>query len=94
MWGAVGEAVAYVAVFVLPRVRMYVEKGITWPGLPRLLGIMFTAVLYIGMGGLVAFLVNEATLARHAVAYGIAWESLFKATTSAANATAGYNQRI
>jgi hypothetical protein len=31
---------------------------------------------YIAAGGLVAFLVGDATAARHAVAYGMGWQGL------------------
>jgi hypothetical protein len=42
----------------------------------RVLGFLVVLVGYLAAGGLVAYLVGDATAARHAIAYGLGWQGL------------------
>lgn len=42
----------------------------------RVLGALCVVGIYAGAGGLIAYLLGEATAARHAIAYGLAWQGL------------------
>lgn len=43
---------------------------------PRLLGIAVVIVGYLVAGGVVAYVIGDATAARHAIAYGLGWQGL------------------
>jgi uncharacterized membrane protein YbjE (DUF340 family) len=49
------------------------DLHISWT---RVTGFAVVIVGYLAAGGLVAFLVGDATAARHAVAYGMGWQGL------------------
>jgi uncharacterized membrane protein YbjE (DUF340 family) len=42
----------------------------------RVAGLIVVIVGYMAAGGLVAYLVGDAIVARHAVAYGMGWQGL------------------
>lgn len=46
----------------------------TWP---RSLGALVVLLIFLLAGGVVALLVGGATTPKHALAYGLAWQSLF-----------------
>ena len=78
VWGVVGGGMAYVAAFVLPQLPALMEKGIGWPGWRILASYVVAAFVFTAMGGGVALWIGGATQYKHAIAYGLAWESLLK----------------
>lgn len=46
----------------------------TWP---RTLGTLTVLMVFVVCGGAAAFLVGGATIPKHAIAYGLAWQSIF-----------------
>jgi hypothetical protein len=75
-YGALGAIASLMIVQVLPW-ALAVTKGadvhITWL---RCGGALPVICIFALAGGLVAYLVGDATAARQAVAYGLAWQGL------------------
>ncbi len=42
----------------------------------RIVGFVVVLAAYLALGGLVAYLVGDATAPRHAIAYGLGWQGL------------------
>lgn len=42
----------------------------------RIAGFLVVVTCYLVAGGLVAYVVGDATAARHAIAYGLGWQGL------------------
>jgi len=42
----------------------------------RLLGVVVVVLAYVVAGGTIAYVVGDAKSARHAIAYGLAWQGL------------------
>lgn len=42
----------------------------------RIVGVVLVVVGYVVAGGLVAYLVGDASAPRHAIAYGLGWQGL------------------
>lgn len=80
-WGAVGSFLGYMAVFVLPQLRLLMEKKeretIVWKYM-ILIGIVMAV-----RGGLFAVIMGDASLPKHAAFYGIGWEAGVKGIVSA-----------
>lgn len=77
MYGALGAVCALFLAQVLPWGFNLVrgrEFRPTWPGS---LGALIVLVGFILGGGVIALMVGGATTPKHAVAYGLAWQSLF-----------------
>lgn len=89
-WGVVGGLAAYIAVFVLPNLRQVLDSGVNHVNRVRLIGFLLVAIVYPMMGGIVALAIGDAMHEKHAIAYGVAWESILKAGTVAVQATVQY----
>jgi hypothetical protein len=75
-WGCVGGTIAFVAIFALPEVRAaWKEKDFNF-SLRGALVVVGLLALQAALGGAVAVLVGDATLAKQAIAYGVGAEGI------------------
>jgi len=74
-WGCVGDAVAFGLVFALPELRKLWAANTGFPPLNRLAVALAIGVTFIALGGAAAVLVGDAKEAKHAIAYGLGFES-------------------
>lgn len=94
LFGALGGGIAYVAVFVAPELRRWIEKGTGWQSRSQLYAALALLAVYLAMAGLFAIFIGGATEPRHAIAYGIAWEAGFKGLASGAESLKGLTERL
>jgi len=75
-YGAIGAIVAFILVQVLPWGQALLRGQQFSPTWPKTLGAVVVLVGFIVGGGFVALVVGGATEPRHAIAYGLAWQSI------------------
>jgi hypothetical protein len=80
VWGVLGGFAGYVAVFILPYVRELIRAEGTEVDLTvrRLAGFILLALTFSFLGGVAALLIGGATEPKHAIAYGLGFEAIFK----------------
>lgn len=93
LFGALGGGFAYVALFVTPELKRWIEKGTGWQSRSQLYAAIALLVVYVIMAGVFAAFIGGATEPRHAIAYGIAWEAGFKGLASGAESLKGLAER-
>lgn len=83
-WGALGGITGYALVFVLPWMLQLARGEIDLNMRPsRLVGLVGLLVLFVGLGGMAAYIVGDATEAKHAIAYGLGFEGILKCGSEA-----------
>lgn len=91
-WGCVGGAGGAVVTFTLPwlvRLTRFGRPPMVWQAVGGIGLIMFHSVL----GGLAALLVgSDVTLARHAIAFGLAWPTVLKTAGETAKSIRGQDE--
>jgi hypothetical protein len=75
-YGALGALGSLVFVAILPWGLGLMGGAELIVSFPRLVGVVVVVVATMALGGLVAFVVGDATSARHAVFYGLGWQGL------------------
>lgn len=77
LYGCLGGAIAFVAVFALPELReIYKTTGAQIPPPSKLIVAGLILVALVILGGAAAVLLGDATQAKQAIAYGVAGEGL------------------
>lgn len=75
-YGALGAIAAFIIVQVLPWGYALLNGADLHISPRNVLGAVLIVGAFIVGGGFIAVIIGDATLARHALAYGFAWQSL------------------
>lgn len=76
LYGCLGGFVAYIAVFAIPELRDAWEKKDFNFSLKGAIVISLLALLQMAIGGFVAGFLGDATIPKHAIAYGLGAEGI------------------
>lgn len=77
-WGCVGGLAALLVSQVLPVAIIAAKTGRGWTiTVWRVVGVIIVFAIYIGIGGVVAIAMGDATKAGQAIVYGIGSQAIF-----------------
>jgi hypothetical protein len=86
-YGALGALASLVIVQAIPWGFRLLKGADVHISVPRVLGLIVVVGGYMVAGAVVAYLVGQATLPRHAIAYGLGWQGLIGGFLNAQRAT-------
>lgn len=88
LWGGVGGGGGALASFTIPWL-VGLMRGGPRPRLWEMIGGTGLLLVHATLGGVAALLVGEATLARQAIVFGLAWPTVLQAAAKTYKAVSG-----
>lgn len=86
--GSIGGFVAYLIVFVLPRLEETLQSGQFSLSVQRLVALFLVGAIYIFLGGIAPLVVGEVVHTKEAVAYGLSSVALLRGVMGGAHLAA------